>query len=181
MSAASDMNRFLAGVEKKAFHMAQAAVKDVDEAMDIVQDAMLTLVRKYGGKPAAEWRPLFYRILQNRITDTHRRRTMKGRFFDLFAGGVRSDGEIDVIAEAPDRASADPRVRSELDAASDQLGDAVEALPRRQQQAFLLRTIEGFSVQETAAAMKCSEGSVKTHYSRAVHTLREQLKDHWNG
>lgn len=173
------MNRFLAGVEKKAFHMAQAAVRDVDEAMDIVQDAMLTLVRKYGNKPENEWRPLFYRILQNRITDTHRRRTIKGKIFDLFSGGQVADGEADPIVDAPDRASADPRVRSELDAASDQLGDAVEALPLRQQQAFLLRTVEGFSVQETAGVMKCSEGSVKTHYSRAVHTLRERLKDYW--
>ena len=174
------MNRFLAEVEKKAFRMAQVALRDVDEALDIVQDAMFTLVRKYAHKPQAEWRPLFYRILQNRITDAHRRNTVKRRLF--FSDRVVRDGDeemVDLVENAPDRASAAPDVRAQLDGAAEELSNAVAQLPHRQQQAFMLRTLEGLSVADTARAMKCSEGSVKTHYSRALSRLREMLEDHW--
>jgi RNA polymerase sigma-70 factor (ECF subfamily) len=167
-----EMNRFLADVEKRAFRMAQAAVRDLDDALDIVQDAMFTLVRKYSHKPADEWRPLFYRILQNRITDAHRRNVFKRRFFD-------EQETHDLIENAPDRATAAPDFRAQLDAATGELRTAVAELPRRQQQVFLLRAMEGLSVAETAHAMRCSEGSVKTHYSRALGKLRQKLEDHW--
>lgn len=161
--------------------MAQAAVRDVDEALDIVQDAMFTLARKYANKPAAEWRPLFYRILQNRITDSHRRNTVKRK---LFFASSRSRGDdqeevIDLVENAPGPESSAPDVRAQLDGATEQLQAAVSELPRRQQQTFLLRALEGLSVADTARAMKCSEGSVKTHYSRALGRLRETLEDHW--
>lgn len=174
------MNRFLADVEKRAFRMAQAAVRDVDDALDIVQDAMFTLVRKYAHKPSSEWRPLFYRILQNRITDSHRRNTVKRRLFFSFSIADADEPEsFDPIENAPDRASAAPDVRAELDGATQELETSVAQLPRRQQQVFLLRALEGLSVADTARAMKCSEGSVKTHYSRALGKLREILEDHW--
>ena len=160
--------------------MAQAAVKDADEALDIVQDAMFTLVRKYSEKPHDEWRPLFYRILQNRITDSHRRNTVRSRVFAFFTPRGEDGETFDPIAQAPGRASATPHIRAELDGATEELQVAVERLPRRQQQAFLLRALEGLSVADTARAMKCSGGSVKTHYSRAVHNLREVLKEHWS-
>lgn len=173
-SQAVALNRFLAEVENSAFHMARYAVRDTDEALDIVQDAMMTLARKYAARPAAEWRPLFFRILQNRIRDWHRRSSFRGRFF---AEPVR--GDVDRIEQASAPESANPMEQASLDGARDQLQIAVEALPARQQQAFLLRTIEGMNVEETAQAMRCSQGSVKTHYSRAVRALRAALKEHW--
>ena len=153
MSAAAEMNRFLMDVENRAFRMAELAVGNRDDAMDIVQDTMLTLARKYARRPADEWRPLFFRILQNRITDCYRRRASTNRLFSFFSSFRSDDGE------AVERALA--------------------ALPARQRQAFLLRSWEGLSVAETAAAMGCSEGSVKTHHSRAVGRLRDALGAHW--
>jgi RNA polymerase sigma-70 factor, ECF subfamily len=171
------LNQFLAGVELKAFKMAQAALRNEDDALDAVQDAMLQLARAYSKRPAQEWKPLFYRILENRIRDMQRRRTVRGRVFAwLPYRGDEDDDEPDPIAQA---ASPDPQPvrRLEIDEAVGALEKALEALPRRQQQAFLLRTLEGLDVAQTAAAMGCSEGSVKTHYFRAVQTLRAQLGD----
>jgi RNA polymerase sigma-70 factor, ECF subfamily len=171
------LNQFLAGVELKAFKMAQAGLRNEDDALDAVQDAMLQLARAYGTRPAQEWKPLFYRILENRIRDMQRRRTVRGRVFAwLPFRGDEDEEEHDPIAQA---ASTDPQPvqRLELDEAVGALEKALEALPRRQQQAFLLRSLEGLDVAETAAAMGCSEGSVKTHYFRAVQALRARLGD----
>lgn len=170
------LNRFLAGVERRAFRMARLAVKDVDEAMDIVQDTMLTLVRRYADKGEGDWPPLFHRILQNRITDWHRRRIVRSRVMMVLG---RSDGaeEVDPIQQVADGPAANPEYRVQLDAVSQRMAALVEALPHRQQQAFLLRTWEGLSVAATARAMRCSQGSVKTHYSRAIHRLRSELTE----
>jgi RNA polymerase sigma-70 factor (ECF subfamily) len=171
------LNQFLAGVELKAFKIAQAALRHEDDALDAVQDAMLQLARAYAERPAQEWKPLFYRILENRIRDMQRRRTVRGRVISwLPYRGEEEDEEPDPIAQAK---SPDPPPirRLELDEAMGALEKALGALPRRQQQAFLLRTLEGMDVAETAAAMGCSEGSVKTHYFRAVQSLRAQLGD----
>ena len=172
-SQAAEMNRFLAEVEASAFQLARYAVRDTDEALDLVQDAMFTLARKYGRKPVIEWRPLFFRILQNRIRDWHRRSTVRRR---LFAESVR-DG-VDQIDQAVDGTAADPMRSVRADGAADEVQAAISNLPLRQQQAFLMRSIEGMSVAETARAMGCSQGSVKTHYSRALGVLRERLKEH---
>jgi RNA polymerase sigma-70 factor, ECF subfamily len=169
------LNQFLAGVELKAFKIAQAALRHEDDALDAVQDAMLQLARAYAGRPAEEWKPLFYRILENRIRDMQRRRTVRGRVMAwLPARGEDEDDEYDPIAQA---ASNEPQPvrRLELDEAMGALDAALQKLPRRQQQAFLLRTLEGLDVAETALAMGCSEGSVKTHYFRALQALRAQL------
>jgi RNA polymerase sigma-70 factor, ECF subfamily len=169
------LNQFLAGVELKAFKIAQAALRHEDDALDAVQDAMLQLARAYSGRPAQEWKPLFYRILENRIRDMQRRRTVRGRVMAwLPARADDDDDDYDPIAQA---ASAEPPPlrRLELDEAVGALDEALKKLPPRQQQAFLLRTLEGLDVAETALAMGCSEGSVKTHYFRAVQALRAQL------
>jgi len=169
------LNQFLAGVELKAFKIAQAALRHEDDALDAVQDAMLQLVRAYAHRPAEEWKPLFYRILENRIRDLQRRRTVRGRVIAwLPLRGDDEDGEPDPIAQAPSPEPQPPR-RLELDQAVTALEKALGELPRRQQQAFLLRTLEGLDVAETAAAMGCSQGSVKTHYFRALQALRAQL------
>ena len=171
----SALSQFLAGVEVRAFKIAQAALRHEEDALDAVQDAMLQLARAYSDRPAEEWKPLFYRILENRIRDMQRRRTVRNRVMSWLP--FRSDpdeDESDPIAEA---ASEDPPPvrRLEIDEAMGARQKALEALPRRQQQAFLLRTLEGLDVAQTARAMGCSEGSVKTHYFRALQTLRAQL------
>ncbi|MBV8783672.1 MAG: RNA polymerase sigma factor [Gammaproteobacteria bacterium] len=170
------LNQFLAGVELKAFKIAQAALRHEDDALDAVQDAMLQLARAYAHRPAQEWKPLFYRILENRIRDMQRRRTVRGRVIAWLPlrGGEDDEDEHDPIAQAPSSEPQPPR-RLELDEAMGALEKALAALPRRQQQAFMLRTLEGLDVAQTAAAMGCSEGSVKTHYFRALQTLRAQL------
>jgi RNA polymerase sigma-70 factor (ECF subfamily) len=169
------LNQFLAGVELKAFKIAQAALRHEDDALDAVQDAMLQLARAYADRPAQEWKPLFYRILENRIRDMQRRRTVRGRVIAwLPFRGDEDEEEPDPIAQAPSPDPQPPR-RLELDQAVAALEKAVGELPRRQQQAFLLRTLEGLDVAQTAVAMGCSQGSVKTHYFRALQALRAQL------
>jgi RNA polymerase sigma-70 factor, ECF subfamily len=171
------LNQFLAGVELKAFKIAQMALRHEDDALDAVQDAMLQLARAYANRPASEWKPLFYRILENRIRDMQRRRTVRGRVIAwLPFRGEEDEDEPDPISQAPSP-EPQPLRRLELDEAVGALQKALEELPRRQQQAFMLRTLEGLDVAATAAAMGCSEGSVKTHYFRAVQALRAQLGD----
>jgi RNA polymerase sigma-70 factor (ECF subfamily) len=172
------MERFLAGVEKRAFQVARFAVRDSDDALDIVQDAMLRLVRGYARAPEAEWQPLFFRILRNRILDHQRRGSVRRRVLAWFSADGEDD-EFDPIAAAPGPAMDAPDERVALADAMQALEAAVGRLPGRQQQAFLLRTLEGLDVAATALAMGCSEGSVKTHYSRAVHSLRTELGEHW--
>ena len=173
------LNQFLAGVELKAFKIAQAALRHEDDALDAVQDAMLQLARAYSDRPAEEWKPLFYRILENRIRDMQRRRTVRGRVISwLPFRGDEDEDEQDPIAQAP---SDEPQPLRKLEIAQtmEALERAIQALPRRQQQVFMLRTLEGLDVADTATAMGCSEGSVKTHYFRALQALRAQLGEFW--
>jgi RNA polymerase sigma-70 factor, ECF subfamily len=173
------LNQFLAGVELKAFKIAQAALRHEDDALDAVQDAMLQLARAYSDRPAEEWKPLFYRILENRIRDMQRRRTVRGRVISwLPFRNDEDDEEQDPIAQAPSLDPQPPR-RLEISETMDALERAIDSLPRRQQQVFMLRTLEGLDVAQTATAMGCSEGSVKTHYFRALQSLRAQLGEFW--
>jgi RNA polymerase sigma-70 factor (ECF subfamily) len=169
------LETFLAGVERKAFRIAQIALRDADDALDAVQDAMLQLVRRYAARPAAEWKPLFYRILENRVRDQHRRRSVRNRVLAWFPRRA-DDGENDPdpVAEAADPGPG-PQVQLEAGEALAALETALQALPERQRQAFLLRNFEGLDVAGTALAMGCSAGSVKTHYFRAVQALRGRL------
>ncbi|WP_405232986.1 RNA polymerase sigma factor [Lentisalinibacter salinarum] len=172
------LNAFLAGVERRALRIAEIGTGDRDEAMDLVQDAMIRLVRKYARRPESEWAPLFFRILTNRVRDSQRRRAVRNRVFYWF-GGDDEDGRPDPVAEAPDPASGAPDEQLEMRETMAVLETAIRALPARQQEAFMLRNFEGLDVAATAAAMGCSEGSVKTHYSRAVHALRARLGESW--
>jgi RNA polymerase sigma-70 factor (ECF subfamily) len=175
------LNQFLASVELKAFRMAQAGLRHEADALDAVQDAMMQLARAYSERPPAEWKPLFYRILENRIRDVQRRRTVRGRVIAWlpFRRDEDDDEGLDPIATAPSQEPLPVR-RLEMDEAMKALDVAVAALPNRQRQAFLLRSLEGLDVAQTAAAMGCSEGSVKTHYFRAVQSLRAQLGEFWS-
>jgi RNA polymerase sigma-70 factor (ECF subfamily) len=175
-----ELEKFLAEIERRAFRMAQVALRDPDDAMDVVQDTMLKLARNYASKPSNEWRPLFYRILENGIRDLQRRRAVRKRVMTWLPGAKEDpDNEAqDPLESVADASPAIPEVLMR-DQAMVQLEDSLRSLPARQREAFMLRNFEGLDVAETASAMGCSEGSVKTHYSRAVHTLREKLGEVW--
>ena len=175
-----ELEKFLAEIERRAFRMAQIALRDPDDAMDVVQEAMIKLSTNYASRPSAEWRPLFYRILENGIRDLQRRRSVRKRFMTWLPGAKEDpDNEAqDPIDNVADAAPAIPEVLMQGQAMQ-QLEVSLRALPARQREAFMLRNFEGLDVADTATAMGCSEGSVKTHYSRAVHTLREQLGEVW--
>src|SRR6202041_1497390 len=175
-----ELEKFLAEIERRAFRMAQVALRDADDALDVVQDAMPKLTRSYASRPSAEWRPLFYRILENGIRDLQRRRSVRKRFMTWLPGSKEDpDNEAqDPLDSVADTAPAAPE-RLMQDQAMQKLESSLRELPARQREAFMLRNFEGLDVAATATAMGCSEGSVKTHYSRAVHTLREQLGEVW--
>ncbi|HSR10640.1 MAG TPA: RNA polymerase sigma factor [Thermodesulfobacteriota bacterium] len=177
MDSKDALNQYLAGVERKAFSMARFASGNPEEALDLVQEAMLHFVRSYSHRPPEEWNALFYRILHSRITDWHRRTTFRKRFLGWLGAPERRDEDEDPIQQAPD-----PKPSTPLDCVlrreqGHELEKAIRRLPLRQKQAFLLRAWEGMNVAETARAMGCSEGSTKTHYSRALHSLRHLLED----
>jgi len=176
-----NMGEFLKSIERRAFRMAEIASGDKEEALDIVQDAMFRFVDKYGGSDESEWRPLFYRILQNRIRDWYRRKAVRDRlrvWLDRWKG-EEEETKIDPLQSLQDPTRNDPEKSTESSDALAALDAALHSLPLRQQQAFLLRAWEEMSVKETSKIMNCSEGSVKTHYSRAVRNLREKLEGWW--
>lgn len=138
---------------------------------------MLDFARRYVARPEGEWGVLFHRTLQSRITDWYRRSSVRNRFRVWFGG--KGDGEeVDPVETAPDTATPDPARQLVNRATAAAIEAALRTLPLRQRQAFLLRAWEGLDVAQTAYAMGCSEGSVKTHYSRAVHALRERLEEY---
>ncbi len=161
--------------------MAHMATGNREEALDLVQDAMLGLVQGYASRPVEEWRPLFHRILQNRITDWRRRNMVKSRLLQWVSlrWGDDTEREEDPMLSVPDHKNRDPLDELLATHAREALVEAIRGLPFRQQQTFLLRAWEGLDVKETATALGCSEGSIKSHFSRAIHTLRERMKDHW--
>jgi RNA polymerase sigma-70 factor (ECF subfamily) len=179
LDSTRELDRFLASVERRAFRLAEIALRDTEDALDVVQDAMMQLASRYGARPAEEWRPLFYRILNNRIHDFQRRRRVRNRVL-AWLPGRREDlpEETDPLDNLPDTGPLPLEELQEREAL-EALELALAALPARQQQAFMLRMFEGLDVAETAIAMGCSEGSVKTHHFRAVHALRAALQDHW--
>jgi len=169
-------------VERRAYKQALFAVRDSENALDIVQDAMLKLSEKYGNKPTAELPMLFQRILQNTIRDFYRRQKVRSLWVTLFSSlsAGREDEETDPLetltAEDPSGAGAPPADRLEQSQVVEMIEKELQRLPARQRQAFLLRYWEELDVAETAALMGCSEGSVKTHCSRAAHALAAALR-----
>ncbi len=159
------------------------AVRDEHAALDVVQDAMLKLTEKYADKPAAELPLLFQRILQNTIHDHFRRQKVRSTWTSLLSTLGRKDEKEDdfdpletLDAKSDSNATVDPAIQLEQAQVVALVEEALTRLPARQREAFLLRYWEEFDVAETAAVMGCSEGSVKTHCSRAVHALAEMLK-----
>lgn len=176
------MSDFLASVERRAFRQAVFSVQDDDAAMDIVQDAMLRLAEKYADRPAAELPLLFQRILQNAIRDHFRRGKVRSTWTTLLSslglGGEDDDADPLESLEVADEANvpASPAAQLEQAQMMEAIEEALKGLPARQREAFVLRYWEELDVSETAKVMGCSEGSVKTHCSRATHALAKVLK-----
>jgi len=168
------LDRFLAGIERRAFRIACIALGDRGEAEDVVQDSMLRLVRKYGNRPETEWRPLFYRILRNCITDSQRRAHVRRAVTAFWPASASDEPETDPVERVPDPRGG-PQEQFEGEQLLVQIEETLAGISARQREAFLLRNFEGLDVAQTAIAMGCSEGSVKTHYSRAVHALQAAL------
>ncbi|MBI4000320.1 MAG: RNA polymerase sigma factor [Nitrospira defluvii] len=173
------LDRFLAGIERRAFRMAQIATGNEDEALDLVQDAMLKLVQNYGDRTEGEWGPLFHCILQSRIRDWYRRTKVRNRLREFFHSPQDEEEREDPLEQVPNRVAVAPDEDLKRKRACAALDVALRALPLRQQQAFLLRIWEELGVAQTAHAMGCSEGSVKTHLFRALQVLRKRLGEHW--
>ena len=183
MATEKELADFLKGVEKRAWKRAVYAVRDDDAALDIVQDSMIRLSTKYADRPAAELPLVFQRILSNATMDWFRRQKVKNQVVRNFSDfeGASGGGEDFDILEVLETLGSSMEFESAADSVQRaqilQLIDgAVQALPGRQREAFLLRYWEELDVAETAAAMGCSEGSVKTHCSRAVHALAKALQ-----
>jgi len=183
LATPQEISKFLAEAERRAFKHAMFAARDEDAALDIVQDAMLKLTEKYADKPAAELPMLFARILQNTIHDHFRRLKVRNTWTTLLSTlgkGDEKDDEFDPLetlqAKSDSSASDDPARQLEQAQVLRLIEQAMARLPARQREAFLLRYWEELDVAEAAAAMGCSEGSVKTHCSRAVHALAAMLE-----
>ena len=172
---AESLDTFLLDVQARALAMSRFATGSTDEALDLVQDAMFAFVQAYPDKPPGQRRPLFFRCLNNRIMDWHRKRVRRGRWMLPWtpATSETADGPDPAIASAP---STLPDQRADQDDFGDALDQALRALPLRQRQVFLLRAWEGMDVAQTATALKISDGSVKTHYFRALAALRTVLE-----
>lgn len=166
-------------MEKRAFRIAEIATGNREDALDILQDAMYKLVQKYATRGPEEWGPLFQTILQSRINDWYRRTAVRNRFRVWFRFVAEEDPQ-EPVQGLEDKQARRPEEQLDSLRSMEDLEKALRELPARQFQAFVLRVWEGMDVAQTANVMKCSQGSVKTHYSRAVHALREKLGEHWS-
>lgn len=180
LASRQELSDFLESVERRAFKQAAFAVRNDESALDIVQDAMLRLSEKYGDRPPEELPMLFQRILQNAIRDWFRRSKVRSLWTTLLSSLAPDDDEAHdpletiVAADGPHNAES-PEGRLEQSQTMAVIEAAIKCLPARQREAFLMRYWEDMDVAETAAAMGCSEGSVKTHCSRATHALATAL------
>jgi RNA polymerase sigma-70 factor (ECF subfamily) len=167
---AASLEQFLAGIDARAFRFAEVALRNREDALDAVQDAMMKMLG-YRDRAASEWNPLFWSILRNRIVDVQRRGLFRLRW--LAPGSSNDGGEpLDWADESPD-----PSRNHDSREAWTRISAALRGLPARQREAFTLRVLEELDVADTARAMGCSEGSVKTHLSRAREALQKQLEE----
>lgn len=164
------LDAFLSGIGTRAYRFAEIGLRSRDDALDAVQDAMMKMLM-YRDRPAQEWTPLFWSVLRSRIVDIQRRRNFRLRWL-LPQSDRDEDGAIDWADDGPDPSRAhDGRE------AYGRLAEALGDLPARQREAFSLRVLEELDVADTARVMGCSEGSVKTHLSRARDALQKRLED----
>lgn len=180
LATSNELSEFLSGIERRAFKQAMFAVRNEETALDIVQDAMLRLAESYGSRPHAELPMLFQRILQNVIRDYYRRTKVRSLWTTLLSSFSSNDEDTDPLenlqTNPEDNRFATPHDHLLQAQTLGIIEKEIEKLPPRQREAFILRYWEELDIAETAAIMKCSSGSVKTHCSRATHTLATALK-----
>ncbi|NOT14214.1 MAG: RNA polymerase sigma factor [Methylotenera sp.] len=180
MATPKELSDFLQSIERRAYKQTAYAVRDDHAALDIVQDAMMKLAEKYAHQPANEFPMLFQRILQNTMRDFWRREKVRNLWTTLLSafGSNSDDGDerdpLDTIDVEDD--SDEPSTQLSRNQTIKLIEAALEKLPARQREAFVLRYWEEMDVAETAEIMGCSDGSVKTHCSRAVRALAIELK-----
>lgn len=167
---AATLEVFLADVGTRAFRFAEAGLRSRDDALDAVQDAMMKMLA-YRERPAGEWTPLFWSILRRKIVDLQRRGNFRLRLF-----APASERSEDSLIDWADTTAGPSQTHDQREAYAE-LTLALRKLPARQREAFTLRVFEELDVADTAKAMGCSEGSVKTHLSRARDALQKQLED----
>ncbi len=165
----ANLDAFLAGIDARAFRFAEIALRQREDALDAVQDAMMKMLA-YRDRPPAEWTPLFWSILRNRIVDMQRRNLFRLRW-------LQAPGADDGPPDWADDGGPDPSRSNDSREAWQRISAALARLPARQREAFSLRVLEELDVADTARAMGCSEGSVKTHLSRARAALQKQLEE----
>ena len=169
-SMPATLDAFLAGIDARAFRFAEVSLRHRDDALDAVQDAMMKMLA-YRDRPPAEWSPLFWSILRNRIVDMQRRGLFRLRW--LIPGSSNDEGQpLDWADDRPD-----PSRNNDSSEAWTRISAALGKLPARQREAFTLRVLEELDVADTAQVMGCSEGSVKTHLSRAREAMQKQLEE----
>ncbi|MFA7279061.1 MAG: RNA polymerase sigma factor [Sterolibacterium sp.] len=180
MATRIELSEFLTGIERRSFKQAMFAVQNEDHALDIVQDAMLKLAEKYGDKPIEELPMLFQRILQNTIRDFYRRQKVRSLWTTLLSSFTPADDDegdpLETLQAHEGSNIPTPHASLEQTQVLAAIEKEIKKLPPRQREAFLMRYWEDMDIAETAAAMGCTEGSVKTHCSRATHTLATALK-----
>lgn len=183
MATPQELSNFLTEVERRAYKQTVYAVRDDHAALDIVQDAMMKLAEKYADRPVTEYPMLFQRILQNTMKDFWRRQKVRNTWTTLFSsfgggGGEEDNDPLEILGGDPDRDDDQPDAQLLRSQTMALIEAAIEKLPKRQREAFVLRYWEEMDVAETAAVMGCSQGSVKTHCSRAVRALAALLEKH---
>ncbi len=181
LASQRELSDFLAASERRAFKQAMFAVRNEESALDVVQDSMMKLAEKYGDRPAEELPMLFQRILQNTIRDYYRRSKVRSLWTTLLSAfSPNEEEDFDILetleVEAQSYTPNTPHGQLQQAQTLEIIEKEIKSLPARQREAFIMRYWEDMDVAETASAMGCSEGSVKTHCSRATHTLAAALK-----
>tara|TARA_E500000331_G_scaffold138353_2_gene135095 strand:- start:27780 stop:28379 length:600 start_codon:yes stop_codon:yes gene_type:complete len=177
LDSKNKIDNFLRKVQVRALRITMIHIRDLEESKDIVQDAMISLATKYANRPSIELPPLFYRILFNKIKDWHRKNTIRRKVISFFNFSGDDGDEIDMIESFGNESLSPVKVKQSEELATI-IQDGLEKLPDRQKEAFILRNFEGMSVKDTSIAMRCSEGSVKTHYFRAMKKLKSILDEY---
>ncbi|WP_312307532.1 RNA polymerase sigma factor [Acinetobacter variabilis] len=174
-TAESRLKNFMQDVTGRALVMMESATqRQHGIAMDLVQEAFISLHKSYAEKSTEEWYPLFYTILNNKLQDWRRKEARRNQPFSFFKKVSLDDDEVE-FDNLVDESTPSPLEFLDQAVTAEEIQEAIAKLPVRQQQAFMLRAWEGFDTQTTAQIMNCTEGSVKTHYHRAIQGLRASL------
>lgn len=174
-TAESRLKNFMQDVTGRALVMMESATQGQHGiAMDLVQEAFISLHKSYAEKSTEEWYPLFYTILNNKLQDWRRKEARRNQPFSFFKKVSLDDDEVE-FDNLLDESTPSPLEFLDQAVTAEEIQEAIAKLPVRQQQAFMLRAWEGFDTQTTAQIMNCTEGSVKTHYHRAIQGLRASL------